>query len=94
MYLHVYVHVGPRSPFDDIAREVTPPTAGLLLFIVVIIVDCCFSLCLFMVDLFTFATGEDGNDLDDDYLLTKALLVGNFKAAVDVCIKTDRMVNK
>ncbi|XP_019850594.1 PREDICTED: protein transport protein Sec31A-like [Amphimedon queenslandica] len=42
-------------------------------------------------DLFTFATGEDGNDLDDDCLLTKALLVGNFKAAVDVCIKTDRM---
>lgn len=30
---------------------------------------------------------------DPDNLLTRALLVGNFKAAVDICISIDRMVS-
>ena len=31
---------------------------------------------------------------DTDGMLSQALLVGNFEAAVDICISADRMVSK
>lgn len=31
--------------------------------------------------------------IDTDGMLTQALLVGNFEAAVDICISADRMVS-
>lgn len=35
----------------------------------------------------------DPNSLDTDGMLSQALLVGNFEAAVDICISADRMVS-
>ena len=42
--------------------------------------------CTFLSSMFLFT--------DTDGMLSQALLVGNFEAAVDICISADRMVSK